>query len=155
MKSSNSKTQFRCASYSTTRAGLGHQSVHVEHPGQSIRQLLQEHAHTPPRKEFPGRSSKRNPVHKETWRRLSLSQASKLSNAYLLAKFGFDAAENEPLGIGNLTKIWEFKRLPEAFFLVFRLESQGTEVGKSSRDFSQQNLVSIQTRTGLSKFAKD
>ena len=30
---------------------------------------------------------------------------------YLLAKFGFDAAENEPLGIANVTGIWEFGRV--------------------------------------------
>ena len=33
------------------------------------------------------------------------------SNEYLLAKFGFDAAENETLGIGNLTGIWTFGRV--------------------------------------------
>ena len=34
-----------------------------------------------------------------------------LSNEHLLATFGFDAAENEPLGVGNLTGIWEFGRV--------------------------------------------
>ena len=59
-------------------------------------------------------------------------------------------------------------RLPEAFFLVFRLESQGAKVCKRrisvnlvdpvesfQTSIYLQNLALIQPRTGLSKFANN
>ena len=48
---------------------------------------------------------------------VDLVETRELSNVYflcsilvLLAKFGFDASENEPLGIGNLKRIGNFGR---------------------------------------------